>query len=70
MATTKTKDVTPQTRWSKEISDGNMTKRLSVESVENGFIITINKYGDEGEGEYQYVPFLQIQSKCRPEIPK
>ena len=51
MATTKTKDETPQTRWSKEISDGNMTKRLSVESVENGFIITINKYGNEGEGE-------------------
>lgn len=40
----------------KEIKKDGITKRLTVDQVENGFIICINKYGnkknDEGKNEY------------------
>jgi hypothetical protein len=37
--------------WSITEEKDGITKRLSVEKVENGFVITKNKYGYEGEGE-------------------
>jgi len=40
-------------RWEKSESTDGMTKRVCVEQVENGFIITMEKYGSQGDsGEY------------------
>lgn len=33
------------TSWSKTITDGKLTRRVEVQKVENGYIITMNKYG-------------------------
>ena len=38
-------------RWEKSESTDGMTKRVCVEQVENGFIITMEKYGSSGEDE-------------------
>ena len=40
--------------WSKEIRIGDLTKRLQVEEVSNGFLITYSKYGRE-EGKEEYI---------------
>lgn len=42
---------TTTTTWKKEIRENDLTKVLIVDKVENGFIITINKYGNIKEGE-------------------
>lgn len=42
---------TTTTSWRKEVRENDMTKTLRVEKVENGFIITISKYGHTGEGD-------------------
>jgi len=40
-------------RWSKQETADGITKRVDVEEVSNGYIITIEKYGTkEGESEY------------------
>jgi len=39
-------------RWSKEVRMDDVTKRIEVEEVSNGYIITIEKYGTI-EGEYK-----------------
>jgi hypothetical protein len=39
-------------KWTKEVRDGDSTKRVEVEEVSNGFIITIEKYGDV-DGKYE-----------------
>jgi len=39
-------------RWVKEVRDGDNTKRVEVEEVSNGYIITIEKYGTI-DGEYK-----------------
>jgi len=41
-------------RWEKSESIGNMTKRVSVKKVENGYVIEISKYGTE-EGSEKYI---------------
>lgn len=40
-------------RWSKQETADGITKRVDVEEVTNGYIITIEKYGTkDGESEY------------------
>ena len=36
----------------KTIKKGKMTKRICVDQVENGFIISISKWGEDGKGNY------------------
>lgn len=50
-------------RWEKSESTGGMTKRVCVEQVENGFIITMEKYGSSGEDE-------KYTSECKKYISK
>ena len=38
-------------RWEKSESTDGMTKRVCVEQVENGFIITMEKYGSQGDSD-------------------
>ena len=35
--------------WEKTIKDGNMTKCIRVEKVENGYIVSYNEYGRKSE---------------------
>ena len=35
--------------WEKTIRDGNMTKCIRVEKVENGYIVSYNEYGRKAE---------------------
>ena len=35
--------------WEKTIRDGNMTKCIRVEKVENGYIVSYNEYGRKTE---------------------
>lgn len=49
-------------RWEKSESTDGMTKRVCVEQVENGFIITMEKYGS-GEDE-------KYTSECKKYISK
>ena len=66
----ETKQITPmaikeEMTWSKEIRKNGITKRISVEKVENGYIITINKYGrDETKKNSTY------SDECRKFISK
>lgn len=39
-------------RWSKEIRTDDVTKRIEVEEVTNGYIITVSKYGTGEDGKY------------------
>jgi len=32
--------------WEKSIKENNITKKILVEEIENGFLVTISKYGD------------------------
>lgn len=50
-------------RWEKSESTDGMTKRVCVEQVENGFIITMEKYGNSGEDE-------KYTSECKKYISK
>jgi hypothetical protein len=50
-------------RWEKSESTDGMTKRVCVEQVENGFIITMEKYGSSGEDE-------KYTSECKKYISK
>jgi len=50
-------------RWEKSESIDGMTKRVCVEQVENGFIITMEKYGSSGEDE-------KYTSECKKYISK
>jgi len=38
-------------RWEKSESSNGMTKRVCVEQVENGYIITMEKYGSQGDSD-------------------
>lgn len=38
-------------RWEKSESADGITKRVSVEQVENGYIVTMEKYGRAGDDE-------------------
>jgi len=38
-------------RWEKSETTDGITKRVCVEQVENGFVITMEKYGSSGEDE-------------------
>ena len=50
---TKTSNMGTETiiSWTKSVRDKDRTQTLIVDKVENGFIITIEKSGNEGEGE-------------------
>lgn len=50
-------------RWEKSESVNGMTKRVCVEQVENGYIITMEKYGSEGDSE-------KYTSDCKKYISK
>lgn len=50
-------------RWEKSQTADGMTKRISVEEVENGFVITMEKYGQSGEDE-------KYTSECKKYISK
>jgi len=39
-------------RWTKEVRDGDVTKRIEVEEVVNGYIISTSKYGTGEDGKY------------------
>lgn len=39
-------------RWSKEVRSDDVTKRIEVEEVTNGYIITVSKYGTGEDGKY------------------
>jgi hypothetical protein len=43
-------------RWEKSETSDGITKRVSVEQVENGYIVTMEKYGkpsmDDEDGKY------------------
>jgi len=32
--------------WEKSVKEDSITKRILVEEIENGFLVTISKYGD------------------------
>lgn len=46
-------DESPQKRWSKRITKGDVTKEITVEKAENGYIIELCVWGDfpKGDGE-------------------
>lgn len=54
---------------SKEITKNGITKRLTIDEVENGFIICINKYGcktnEDGEKEH-FDSYKKYISKTNP----
>lgn len=50
-------------RIEKTIKIGDITKSVCVEEVENGFIVTIDKYGYKGEGENR-----EYYSECKKYI--
>ena len=41
--------------WEKSESINGITKRVSVEQVENGFIVTMSKYGSSSEEGSKYI---------------
>ena len=47
-------------RWEKSESTDGMTKRVCVEQVENGFIITMEKYGSQGDSDSKTSATQQI----------
>ena len=50
-------------RWEKSETADGITKRVCVEQVENGFVITMEKYGSSGEDE-------KYTSECKKYISK
>lgn len=50
-------------RWEKSESVDGMTKRVCVEQVENGYVITMEKYGSSGDEE-------KYTSECKKYISK
>jgi len=50
-------------RWEKSETANGVTKRVCVEQVENGFVITMEKYGSSGEDE-------KYTSECKKYISK
>jgi hypothetical protein len=38
-------------RWEKSQTADGITKRICVEQVENGYVISVEKYGQSGESE-------------------
>jgi hypothetical protein len=50
-------------RWEKSETANGITKRVCVEQVENGFVITMEKYGSSGEDE-------KYTSECKKYISK
>jgi hypothetical protein len=50
-------------RWEKSETADGITKRVCVEQAENGFIITMEKYGSSGEEE-------KYTSECKKYISK
>lgn len=53
-------------RWEKSETADGMTKRVSVEEVENGFVITMEKYGQSGEDEKYTNECKKYISKTNP----
>lgn len=41
------------TTWEKTVRVGDFTKCLRVEKIENGFLVSINKYGTGEDGKYK-----------------
>jgi len=52
-------------RWSKEETKDDVTKRIEVEEVENGYVISKSKSWQDKEKGYQYVCKKYI-SKTNP----
>ena len=44
--------------WEKRVKSGNVTKSIEVKEAENGFVITINEYGEKSRGGWY------DESKC------
>ena len=53
-------------RWEKSESIDGMTKRVCVEQVENGFIVTMEKYGSPDESEKYINECKKYISKKNP----
>lgn len=60
--TTKTME-NKNKRWEKSETSDGMTKRVCVEQVENGYVITMEKYGQSGNDE-------KYTSECKKYISK
>jgi hypothetical protein len=42
----------PKKRWSKSVEKDGTTKRMEVRQIENGFLVTMNFYGQDNKGKY------------------
>ena len=43
-----------KTSWSRRISSKNMTKEITVEEVENGYLVRVTREGQNEDGEWEY----------------
>jgi len=43
--------------WEKSVQEDNITKKILVEEIENGFLVTVTKYGDvkDSKGNFTYI---------------
>ena len=55
-------------RWEKSETANGMTKRVCVEQVENGYVITMEKYGQLGDDEKYTNECKKYISKKNPQI--